>query len=85
LGAAPGIPRQRAYRQRDNRLARSIKFTAGAEGKLDDRITSANELGSDRAIVPVQIIGDQDGPWDRAAWKNDAFYGNVLVAFSGPM
>jgi hypothetical protein len=68
----------------NNRLARSIKFTAGADGKLDDRITSANKLGSDRAIVPVQIIGDQDGPWDRAAWKNEAFYGNALAGFSVP-
>jgi len=69
----------------NNRLARSIKFTAGADGKLDDRITSANKLGSDRAIVPVQIIGDQDGLRDRAAWKNEAFYGNALAGFAGPL
>jgi hypothetical protein len=66
----------------NNRLARSIKFTAGADGKLDDHITAANKLGSNRVIVPVQIIGDQDGPWDRAAWKNDAFYGNPLIGFT---
>jgi hypothetical protein len=68
----------------NNRLARSIKFTVGPEGKLDDRIASANKLGSDRAVVPVQIIGDQDGPWDRAAWKTEAFYGNPLTGFSTP-
>ena len=66
----------------NNRLARSIKFRAGADGKLDDPFTSASKLGSDRAIVPVQIIGDQDGPWDRAAWKNEAFYGNPLTGFT---
>ena len=66
----------------NNRLARSIKFTINSDGKLDDRITSANQLGSDRAIVPVQIIGDQDGQWNRTAWKTDAFYGNPLASFT---
>ena len=33
-------------------------------------------------IVPVTIVGDQDGPWDRAAWKTDAFYGNPLTGFT---
>ena len=42
-----------------------------------------NKLGSDRVIVPVTIIGDQDGTWDRAAWK-DAFYGNPLSGFTPP-
>jgi len=68
----------------NNRLARSIKFTVGPEGKLDDRVAAANKLGSDRAVVPVQIIGDQDGPWDRAVWKTEAFYGNPLEGFSAP-
>jgi hypothetical protein len=66
----------------NNRLARSIKFTVAPGGKLDNGIATANKLGSDRVIVPVQIIGDQDGQWDRAAWKTDAFYGNPLTGFS---
>jgi hypothetical protein len=66
----------------NNRLARSIKFKVGADGKLDDGITAANKLGSNRVIVPVQILGDQDGQWDRAAWKTEAFYGNPLTGFS---
>jgi hypothetical protein len=33
-------------------------------------------------IVPVQIIGDQDGPWNKTAWKTDAFYGNPLTGFT---
>jgi hypothetical protein len=65
-----------------NHLARSIKFTVGADGKFDNGISSHNKLGSNRVIVPVQIIGDQDGSWDRAAWKTEAFYGNPLNGFT---
>jgi hypothetical protein len=66
----------------NNHLARSIKFTAGPDGIVDNGIATANKLGSKRVIVPVQIIGDQDGQWDRAAWKTDAFYGNPLTGFT---
>jgi len=66
----------------NNRLARSIKFRVGSDGKLEDGITSTNKLGSDRVIVPVTIIGDQDGQWERTAWKTDAFYGNPLNGFA---
>jgi hypothetical protein len=65
-----------------NHLARSIKFTVGADGKFDNGIAANNKLGSNRVIVPVQIIGDQDGQWDRAAWKTEAFYGNPLTGFT---
>jgi len=68
----------------NNHLARSMKFTVGPEGKLDNGIATANKLGSDRFIVPVQIIGDQDGPWDKTAWKTEAFYGNPLTGFTPP-
>lgn len=66
----------------NNHLARSLKFTVAADGKFDNGIATANKLGSDRVIVPVQIIGDQDGQWDRAAWKTEAFYGNPLTGFT---
>jgi hypothetical protein len=66
----------------NNRLARSIKFTVGADGKFDNGIATANKFGSDRVIVPVQIIGDQDGQWDRMAWKTEAFYGHPLTGFA---
>jgi hypothetical protein len=66
----------------NNHLARSIKFTVGAGGKFDNGIAAANQLGSERVIVPVQIIGDQDGQWDRMAWKTDAFYGHPLTGFT---
>jgi hypothetical protein len=68
----------------NNKLARSIKFTVGPDGKFDNGIASSNKLGSNVVIVPVTIIGDQDGTWDRAAWKTDAFYGNPLTGFTPP-
>ena len=68
----------------NNKLARSIKFTVGPDGKLDNGIASSNKLGIERVVVPVQIIGDQDGQWDRAAWKTDAFYGHPLTGFTPP-
>jgi hypothetical protein len=66
----------------NNKLARSIKFTVQPGGKFDNGIAAANQLGSDIVIVPVQIIGDQDGPWNKTAWKTDAFYGNPLTGFT---
>jgi hypothetical protein len=66
----------------NNKLARSIKFTVQPGGKFDNGIAAANQLGSDVVIVPVQIIGDQDGVWNKTAWKTDAFYGNPLTGFT---
>lgn len=66
----------------NNKLARSIKFTVQPGGKFDNGIAKANNLGSDIVIVPVQIIGDQDGMWNKNAWKTDAFYGNPLTGFT---
>jgi hypothetical protein len=34
--------------------------------------------------VAVQVLGDADGPWDKNAWKTDAFYGNPLTGFTAP-
>jgi len=66
----------------NNHLTRSIKFVVDPNGKFDNGIATANKLGSDRVIVPVQIIGDQDGQWDRSAWKSEAFYFNPLTGFT---
>ncbi len=68
----------------NGRLARSIKFTVAEDGSFDNGIATANKLGSDRVIVPVRVIGDQDGVWDRLAWKTEAFYGNPLTGFTAP-
>jgi hypothetical protein len=66
----------------NNKLARSVKFTVPAGGKLDNSLAAGNKLGTDRLIVPVTIIGDQDGTWNKAAWKTDAFYSNPLTGFA---
>ncbi len=64
-----------------HRLARSIKFTVNAAGSFDNGIATANKLGSDRVIVPVQVIGNQSS-WDQQAWKTGAFYSNPLTGFT---
>ena len=66
----------------NNRLARSIKFTVGPGTKFENGIGVNNKLGNDRVIVPVQIIGDQDGQWNRTAWQTEAFYGTPLTGFT---
>lgn len=69
---------------RNNKLARSIKFTVSPGGSFENGINAANKIGGRRVIVPVTIIGDQDGVWDRNAWKTEAFYGNPLTGFTPP-
>ena len=33
-------------------------------------------------VVPVKVIGEQDGMWNKLAWKTEAFYGNPLTGFT---
>lgn len=66
----------------NNKLARSVKFNVPAGGKLDTSLAASNKLGTDRLIVPVTVIGEQDGVWDKGAWRTDAFYGNPLNGFT---
>ena len=69
----------------NGKLARTAKFTMGSKYNLvDTGIGSANNLGTGRFVVPVQVIGDQDGQWDHNAYKTDAFFGNTLTGFSLP-
>jgi len=50
-------------------------LSVDAEGKfIDNGIALSNKLGSNRVIVPVQVLGASDGPWDKNAWKTDWFY-----------
>lgn len=65
-------------------LARSIKFKVSANGNLEGGVDSANTLGTERVVVPVQVVGDSGGTWDRNAWKTEAFYGNPLAGFVAP-
>jgi hypothetical protein len=69
----------------NKRLARSIKFTVGPDGRIaDNGIAAADGFGTDRVMVPVKVIGTQDGTWGQNAWKTEAFYGNPLKSFAGP-
>jgi hypothetical protein len=69
----------------NGKLARTAKFTFGSDYKIaDNGIVKQNNLGTLRVLVPVQIIGDQDGQWDRNAYKTDAFFGSPLSGFVGP-
>ena len=65
-------------------LARSIKFTVAADGSFDNGIGTANKIGQEATIVPAKVIGNQEGVWDRLAWKTGAFYGNPLTGFTAP-
>ena len=69
---------------RNKRLARVLKFSIGPDGKIvDNGIASGNGPARVNFIfVPVQVVGDQDGTWDRNAWKTEAFYGNPLKNFA---
>jgi hypothetical protein len=71
----------------NDELARSIKFTVGPDGQLAGGVPLLYRIQGDGerlsgVIVPVQIIGAQDGPWDKNAWKTDAFYGNPPQGFA---
>jgi hypothetical protein len=71
---------------RNGRLSRSIKFAVGPDGNLVDNGVAASVglAGPGFVMVPVAILDDQDGPWDRNAWKTDALYGNTLKGFNWP-
>ena len=65
------------------KLARVVKFTVNADGSFDNGIAAANNLGTDRVIVPVEIRMDNPA-WDKTAWKTGAYYGHPLQGFAGP-
>jgi hypothetical protein len=65
----------------NDELSRSIKFTVSG-GDFTGGVPllyRVRQRDGDRlpgVIVPVTILDAQDGPWNKAAWKTDAFYGN---------
>jgi hypothetical protein len=65
---------------RDKKLARSIKFSIGKDGKP---VSSGvgKELITAGIIVPVQILGDTDGVFNKLAWK-DGVFGNPISGLS---
>lgn len=67
----------------NGKLIRAVKFTVGPDGKIvDNGIAKSNNIGGSRIILPVQILGDRDGKWNRDAWKTEAVYFNPLVGFT---
>jgi hypothetical protein len=70
---------------RNGKLVRSARFTVGPDGRLaDNGVARSNSLGSRRIVIPVQVLGAEDGEWDKTAWKTTAFYGNPLSGFTAP-
>ena len=70
---------------RNGKLVRTAQFTVGADGRIvDNGLATNNSLGMPVLILPVKVLGDQDGTWDAAAWKTEAFYGNPLNGFTAP-
>ena len=72
----------------NNHLSRSIKFSVGAGGDFNSGVPllyKVREVDGDRmpgVIVPVAILDEQDGPWNKNAWKTEAFYGNPPQGFT---
>lgn len=68
---------------RNGELARSLKFTVGADGKIvDNGVVRNNRIGGVRFLFPTKIIGTLDGKINPNAWSADAFYGNTLTGFT---
>lgn len=68
---------------RKGKLARTVKFTVGTDGRIvDPGITRQNDLGTDRITLFANVSGDEDGRKpDLAAWKTMAFFGEPLKGF----
>jgi len=73
---------------RNDELSRSIKFAVGPDGQLAGGAPVLYTLrwsDGDRqpgVVVPVAVLDGRDGPWDKNAWKTEAFYGNLLKGFA---
>ena len=81
LDKNPGEYEIKVLRKGD--LARTLRFTVGADGKIaDNGVVAQNKIGGIRQLVPVKVVGAGDGQWDASAWKAGAFYGNPLAGFS---
>jgi len=72
----------------NNHLSRSLKFNVGPDGNFAVGVPVLYRVRNDDGdrfpgvIVPVAILDEQDGPWDRNAWKTGAFYGNPPQGFT---
>ncbi|HEX8459560.1 MAG TPA: hypothetical protein VF656_19865 [Pyrinomonadaceae bacterium] len=74
----------------NDELSRSIKFNISPDGNFAGgvpllyRIDPREEQRMPGVIVPVAILDAQDGAWNKAAWKTDAYYGNPPAGFNWP-
>ncbi|HLK58137.1 MAG TPA: hypothetical protein VKU00_16335 [Chthonomonadaceae bacterium] len=67
---------------RDGKLARSAKFTIGADGKLvDNGLAEKNNMGFGVILFPVNVEPGMDGKANTTNYKAQAYYGNSLVGF----
>lgn len=63
---------------------REAKFTVGADGKVvDGGYQKPGYLTYHKVLIPVTIIGNSE-KWNTAAWKTEAFYGNLMKGFLVP-
>ncbi|HZS44179.1 MAG TPA: hypothetical protein VFC63_03695 [Blastocatellia bacterium] len=70
---------------RNGKLCRTASFTVGPDGKMvDSGLAAKNNINSYLVIIPVKVLGDQDGKVDLTAWQTQAFYGNPLTGFDVP-
>jgi hypothetical protein len=72
----------------NDELSRSIKFAVGPDGNFTGgipllyRVDARSDERLSGVVVPVAILDAQDGPWNKAAWKTEAFYGNPPQGFT---
>lgn len=68
---------------RGGKLVRTARFKVGAGGHVDDGgLGRNNSLGTNRAVMPVTVVGSEGPDYDPNSWKANAFYGNALSGFS---
>ncbi len=71
----------------NGKLARTLKFSVDKNGKLaDNGIAKKINVGDveERILVPIKIIGGDEGKIDANAWKTGTFYGNPIPGFVVP-
>ncbi len=69
----------------NGKLSRVVKFSIGKDGKpVSNGIAEQNNVKLVGLIVPVQFISDQEGIWNKQAWKTEAYFGNPLTGFNVP-
>ena len=71
---------------RDGKLSRAFKFSIGADGRPVDtnNLVKQNSIARVGALVPVQVLGESDGSWNKTAWKTDALWNNPVAGLSIP-